>query len=562
MRFLVGAADQHAGRRAGRRRSPAHWPRCARGRCAMPRKPSPSQIRARMARRVLADAGGEDQRVDARRGPRPARRSRAARARRNATAPARGARVVAGLEVAHVLADAGHALQPGIAVEQLRARAAASMPSVVIRCSSTPGSIWPQRVPIGTPSSAVKPMVLSHAAAVVDGAQRGAVAEMRDHDAPGGQRGVAPRPGCARCIRRTGRGSRSGGCRGRRSPAAGRRCRPPRHGRGGRRCRSRRPAARRGSARAAAAMPARLCGWCSGASGTSARSRAITASSTSTGAARSGPPCTTRWPTAATRRPRQHAVQPVDDDAERRARGCPAPSPSSQRWSASTRAGGVLRGEARRGADALDLAGERATRRRPPTSKTANLIEDEPALRTRTASPVAIRRQSRCQARLRRCAANGRSSTASAADISRACSSSARLVSITGTLAAEHEAAGVGLRRGRSAAWPACCPPRGSARSARRRGRRRSEGMPLVRAASRSTALSIASGPSTSAALDLPALGHLGQHRGVERRGDGGVDRLDRREDADARRRRCRWRARGRSRSARCRPWSSGRAGC
>ena len=38
---------------------------------------------------------------------------------------------------------------------------AAVMPFSSIRCSTTPGSSWPGRVPIGRPSSAVKPIVLS-----------------------------------------------------------------------------------------------------------------------------------------------------------------------------------------------------------------------------------------------------------------------------------------------------------------------------------------------------------------------------------------------------------------
>ena len=35
------------------------------------------------------------------------------------------------------------------------------MPFAVIRYRTTPGSIWPVRVPIGSPSSAVNPIVLS-----------------------------------------------------------------------------------------------------------------------------------------------------------------------------------------------------------------------------------------------------------------------------------------------------------------------------------------------------------------------------------------------------------------
>ena len=55
---------------------------------------------------------------------------------------------------------------------------------------------------------------------------------------------------------------------------------------------------RSGSASRATAMPSTAGGLCSGASGASSSSRAINASSTSVGRYRSGPPCTTRWPTA------------------------------------------------------------------------------------------------------------------------------------------------------------------------------------------------------------------------------------------------------------------------
>ena len=67
----------------------------------------------------------------------------------------------------------------------------------------------------------------------------------------------------------------------------------------GTRCRSRRRAVAVGSARRAAAIAASARGWCSGASGDERRrARTPTASSITTGAAKSGPPCTTRWPTA------------------------------------------------------------------------------------------------------------------------------------------------------------------------------------------------------------------------------------------------------------------------
>ena len=55
-----------------------------------------------------------------------------------------------------------------------------------------------------------------------------------------------------------------------------------------------------GKAFIAARIPAILCGSCSGASGMSPFSVAITDSSISFGSTRCRPPCTTRWPTAAT----------------------------------------------------------------------------------------------------------------------------------------------------------------------------------------------------------------------------------------------------------------------
>ena len=55
---------------------------------------------------------------------------------------------------------------------------------------------------------------------------------------------------------------------------------------------------RSGSASRATRMPSTAGGLCRGASGASSSSSAINASSISVGWYRSGPPCTTRWPTA------------------------------------------------------------------------------------------------------------------------------------------------------------------------------------------------------------------------------------------------------------------------
>ena len=61
------------------------------------------------------------------------------------------------------------------------------------------------------------------------------------------------------------------------------------------------------------------------------------------------------------------------------------------------------------------------------------------------------------------------------------------------------------------------------------------ETMPLVLAASSETALSKASGPSSIAAGDLPAIGHLAERGGIKRGLDFLGDRLDRREDGHSR---------------------------
>ena len=118
------------------------------------------------------------------------------------------------------------------------------MPFSSIRCSTTPGSSWPGRVPIGRPSSAVKPIVLSMLRPSRERAHRGAAAEVGDDDAARRRSRARPRGGARRCTRSSGRGSRSGGCPRRRARAAGRSSRRGGRGRGGRRCRSRRPAAR------------------------------------------------------------------------------------------------------------------------------------------------------------------------------------------------------------------------------------------------------------------------------------------------------------------------------
>ena len=140
------------------------------------------------------------------------------------------------------------------------------MPRFSIRWRTTPGSSWPGRVPIGRPSSAVKPIVLSMLRPPSMRAHRGAAAEVGGDDpAAGDLRGelgqavgdvlVAEAVEAVAADALVVEGARDGVAVG-----------DGRAGRGGRRCRSRRPAASRarspargGSARgcsAGAAAPA------------------------------------------------------------------------------------------------------------------------------------------------------------------------------------------------------------------------------------------------------------------------------------------------------------------
>ena len=162
----------------------------------------------------------------------------------------------------------------------------ASMPSCCSRCSTTPGSSSPQRVPIGSPSSAEKPIVVATLRPARSAQSEAPLPRCATTTRPRGDLAAPARAGARRCTRRTGRGSRSGGCPSRPTRAGGRRPAPPPAWCGGRRCRSRRPAAAPARAPAAARIGARLCGWCSGASGTSAAS-----SSSSAGVTRSGRAC-------------------------------------------------------------------------------------------------------------------------------------------------------------------------------------------------------------------------------------------------------------------------------
>ncbi len=176
-----------------------------------------------------------------------------------------GARLVAGQQHAHVAADAGNPLEAPTGPYSMAWIASASMPCAASH-STAPGSMLPQRVPIGMPSSAVSP--------IVDSTLRPSRIAQR----------LAPLPRCA-TMTRPSREIR----RHLPQPARDIRIRQPvkavtadaalvvlarqRHqlrragsGRRGRRCRSRPPAAAPARPRAPRGSRVRLCGWCSGAS--------------------------------------------------------------------------------------------------------------------------------------------------------------------------------------------------------------------------------------------------------------------------------------------------------
>ena len=150
---------------------------------SMPSQAQASADRGADRRRVLADAGGEDQAVQ------PAERRRRAsrcRARRDGRRPRwRSARVARGspaIRGSRRRCRTGRACRIGGRAGPPPPRR--SCPPAVSRCSTTAGSSSPQRVPIGRPSSAEKPMVRGHAPPGLQGTERGAVAEMGDDHAP------------------------------------------------------------------------------------------------------------------------------------------------------------------------------------------------------------------------------------------------------------------------------------------------------------------------------------------------------------------------------------------
>ena len=131
-------------------------------------------------------------------------------------------------------------------------------------------------------------------------------------------------------------------------------------------------------------------------------------------------------------------------------------------------------------------------------------------------------------------------STASAHEATRLATESERLVSTIGTRMPEHQARAFGAGEvdellvdhvaGLEAGHQQHVGPAGHLR-------RRCPCCAPTRA---EIALSNASGPSTSAAADLPAVGHLAQRRGVDGARDRRVHRLHRRQDRHARQLRCR----------------------
>ena len=166
-----------------------------------------------------------------------------------------------------------------------------------MRYRITPGSSAPQRVPIGSPSTAVKPIVRRHAASGLHRAHARAVAEMQ-HDRPARGRGriqVREHGGDVLVGQAVEAVPLHAGVveRGPAARIAGRR----RDSSGGRTCRSRRPAG--DPARAPAGVR-----WATGcAAGAAARAGRSARAPERLGVApapepcNSRPPWTTRWPT-------------------------------------------------------------------------------------------------------------------------------------------------------------------------------------------------------------------------------------------------------------------------
>ncbi len=145
--------------------------------------------------------------------------------------------------------------------------ARASILSSSIRYSTTPGSRLPQRVPIGRPSAAVNPIVLATLRPPAIAHMLEPLPRCSTTTLPAAARASCSRQARRRCIRTTGRGSRSG-CTprsvidlGSANACATGGC--PRWNAVSKQATCGSCGRRSSSAR----IGARLCGWCSGASG-------------------------------------------------------------------------------------------------------------------------------------------------------------------------------------------------------------------------------------------------------------------------------------------------------
>ena len=248
---------------------------------------------ARTSGRVLADAAGEDERVEARRARRPSRRSPRAgggrRRRRASRASASSrARTSRDVGVAGEAEQAALALQP--AFERVGVDAVAQQPEHEARVDAARAGGHDEPLERREAHRRVDAAPVAHRGQRRAGAEVAASRPAAPRRAP---RGVGVREAVEAVApqRRSARATRAAARRSRRPPAAWR----------GRRCRSRRPRARRaGPARRPPARPAPR-------AGAAARARRARAGPRRRRRRRAparrkrAPPCTTRWPTASGR---------------------------------------------------------------------------------------------------------------------------------------------------------------------------------------------------------------------------------------------------------------------
>ena len=329
LEVLARGHDERAHRRA---RSPdlgvGRGRALASGRARRPRKPSPPPP-APDRRRVLAHAAGEHERVE------PAERRRHRRDRRRAAGGRRrrGRGRASASPRRRASTSRMSPCPPGPAGRRLalQRRRATSL-GVEPACSQQPqhagrGRRVPERVAITSPSSGVKPIVVS-----TERPPRTAASEA---PAPRWQvttPAAAPAgAGAARRRRATGRGSRTGAAPSARATrGAARRWRPPPGGgvergveAGDRRHvgqRARRPRRCRPAPPAGAAAPASV---------ELLAGPPTTSSSTRTGSRKRAPPCTTRCPTASGRRSSGAERPSATSLAGRAGRAAPSSSSSS-----------------------------------------------------------------------------------------------------------------------------------------------------------------------------------------------------------------------------------------